>query len=158
MNRWLFVTLLAGAGCAANKLTHFRSGFGSCHAADANVIECGGKQMAQVECYQPAEEACGALAIRYADGERIFLHRPAGWDEKGTDANDTALDYRAVLRPELSSDAQYIWYKPSPGRRDMWVLYEPQTGVRREVDGFQIFEIRQRDPHSMPLWVANIPK
>jgi hypothetical protein len=154
MKRCLWILLLTG--CTATRLTHYRGGFGSCHAADPNVIECGGKQMAKVECYDPGDEACGALAIVYADGERIFLHRPPGFDSKKPEPD--ALEDRSVLRPELSSDAQYIWFKPATGHRDMWVVYEPQTGITREVDGFQIFEIRQKDPHSMPLWVANVPK
>src|SRR5258707_3538523 len=96
MNRWLFVTLLAGAGCAANKLTHFRSGFGSCHAADANVIECGGKQMAQVECYQTAEKACRGLALPHADRERIFPHPPPGLGGMGTGRNDPSPGHTAL--------------------------------------------------------------
>ena len=43
--RWLI--LLVGAACAAPRITHFRSGMGSCRAVDPNLIECGGRQMAQ---------------------------------------------------------------------------------------------------------------
>ncbi len=151
MRKWIWILLLAG--CTATKLTHFRKGFNSCRAADSNVIECDGKEMAKVECFRPGEEACGALAIKYADGERIFLVRPPGFDPNGPDA-EAALEYRAALRPELSSDAQLIWYKPAIGHRDLWVTFEPQTGVTNEVDSFKIFQIREKDPHSMPLWVA----
>ena len=150
MTRWIWILLLAG--CTATKLTHFRKGFNSCHATDANVIECDGKPMAQVECFHPGEEACGALAIRYSDGERIFLVRPPGF-EPGPE-REAALEYRAAIRPELASDAQLIWFKPAQVKRDVWVTYEPQTGVTNEVDNFKIFQIREKDPHSMPLWVA----
>ena len=40
---------------------------------------------------------------------------------------------------------------------DYWTVFEPQTGQWRQVDAFQIFQIRERDPHSMPLWVVRAP-
>jgi hypothetical protein len=149
MKPW--IPLLLVAGCAANRVTHYRGGWGSCHAADPNVIECGGKQVAQVECYQPAEEACGALAVLYADGERVFLVRPLGFEP----GQEDSLQPGAVLRPELASDGSMIWYRTAIGRKDSWTVYEPQTGITREVDTFRIFQIRERDPHSMPLWAAH---
>jgi hypothetical protein len=154
MKRWMLLLLLTG--CAAHRITHFRGGWTSCHAADPNMIRCGGKEVAQVECFHPAEEACGALAIRYADGERVFLFRPIGF-EPGEEAEASLLP-RAVLRPELASDGSMIWYKAAHARGDSWTIYESQTGISREVDAFQIFKIRERDPHSMPLWVATVPK
>jgi len=39
-----------------------------------------GKEMAKVECYRPEDESCGALAVHYADGERVFLFRPPGFE------------------------------------------------------------------------------
>jgi hypothetical protein len=152
--RFLLVVLVAG--CTASRLTQYRSGWRSCRAADPNLIECGGKQMAQVECFHPGEEACGALAIRYADGERVFLLRPPGFEP--TPDSEAALDDRAVLRPELASDASKIWYRAAGSGRDVWTIFEPETGITRQVDSFQIFQIREKDPHSMPLWVAVLPK
>jgi hypothetical protein len=152
MKRWTLLLLVAG--CAANRITHYRGGWTSCHAVDPNLIECGGKQMAQVECFQPAAEGCGALAIVYADGERVFLFRPPGF-EPGQEAS---LEPGAVFRPELSSDGNMIWYKPAYSRGGSWLVYEPQTGISREVDAFRIFQMRQRDPHSLPLWLAAAPK
>lgn len=154
MKVWML--LLLAAGCAAQRITHYRGGWGSCRAADPNVIECGGKQMAQVECFHPAEEACGALAIHYADGERVFLFRPPGF-EPGEEA-EAALEPRAVLRPELASDGSMIWYRPANSRSDVWTVFEPQTGIYRQVDSYRIFKIREQDPHSMPLWIAAVPK
>jgi hypothetical protein len=103
-----------------------------------------------VECFQPADESCGALAVSYTDGERVFLWRPAGF-EPGQEAS---LEPGGVIRPELSSDGSRIWFRPAQGQRDRWTIYEPQTGVTTEVDAFRIFQIRERDPHSMPLWVV----
>jgi len=105
MKRFLLLMLMAG--CAAERITHMRTGWGSCQAADSNTIRCGGQDVAQVECFHPADEACGALAIRYADGERVFLFRPFGF-EAGQD--DSALE-SAVVRPELASDGSKIWYR-----------------------------------------------
>lgn len=144
----LSLFLLLGAICTTPRVSHFRAGMGSCRAADANVIECGGKPVAQVECFQPGDEACGALAVKYADGERVFLSRPAGWDP----ASQIALSSNAVLRPEMASDASMIWFKNAATSGDAWQVYEPNTGILREVDAFRIFQIRERDRGSVPLW------
>src|SRR3981081_4493968 len=77
MKRFLLLMLVAGC---AQRMTRMRSGWRSCQAADPNAIRCGGTEVAQVECFHPGEEACGALAIRYADGERVFLFRPFGFE------------------------------------------------------------------------------
>jgi hypothetical protein len=147
MKSWMVLVL--ATGCAAHKLTHFRNGWSSCRAADQNVIQCGGKEMAKVECYRPEDESCGALAIHYADGERVFLFRPPGFEP----GQEDALEPGAVLRPELGSDGGSIWFKPAAGTaHGFWTVFEPQTGLWRQVDSFQIFQIREHDPHSMPLW------
>jgi len=148
----LFVVLLLIAGCTASRVTHYRSGWGRCQAADPNVIQCGGKQMAQVECFQPTDETCGALAVHYADGERVFLFRPEGF-EPGN-GNEASLEAGGVIRPELASDGSMIWYKSAQNRGDSWTIFEPETGITRQVDAFRMFQIRERDPHSMPLWVV----
>ena len=149
MKRLLSVLLLV-AGCTATRMTHYRPGWSSCHAADPNVIQCGGREMAKVECFTPGDETCGALAVAYADGERVFLWRPPGF-EPGQEAS---LEAGGVIRPELASDGSKIWFRPAEARRDSWTVYEPETGVTTQVDGFRIFQIREKDPHSMPLWVV----
>ncbi len=148
-----FVLVLLGAACAAPRVTHYRGGMNSCHAADANVIECGGRAMAQVECFEPSDEACGALAVRYADGERVFLSRPAGW----TPESQTALDADTVLRPEMASDGSMIWFRNAGAGQDVWQIYETDTGILRHADSFQIFQIRQRDRSSVQLWTVHPP-
>jgi hypothetical protein len=145
--------LLLGALCATPRVSHFRSGMGSCRAADPNIIECGGKKMAQVECFHPGDESCGALAIQYADGERVFLSRPAGWDPQ----SQVTLDSSAVVRPEMAGDGSMIWFRNGDSRSESWQLYEPDTGILREVDNFRIFQIRERDRHSVPLWAHGEP-
>ncbi len=152
MKRFLLLVLMAG--CVAERMTHTRTGWNSCQAADPNTIRCGGQDVAQIECFHPADEACGALAIRYADGERVFLFRPFGFDA-GQD--DSTLE-SAVVRPELASDGSKIWYRAPTRHGSAWLVYEPQTGIAQEVDSYQIFRIRERDPHSVPLWVVAIPK
>jgi hypothetical protein len=145
-----FLPILLLAACTAHRLTHARDNVRGCVAADPNLIACGGKRVATVECFAPGEEACGALAVHYADGERVFLWRPAGF-EPGEEAS---LTPGAVLRPELASDAQMIWFKPANARDEFWTVYETRTGITRRVDGYTIFKIRENDPHSMPLWVV----
>ena len=147
MKRILALALLAGC---SHQITRSREGWRSCRAADPAIIECGGKAMAQVECFQPGDETCGALAVRYADGERVFLFRPPGF-EPGREA---ALDPAGVLRPELSSNGRMIWFKPARSGGDSWIIFEPETGLQREVTSWGIFELREKDPHSMPLWVV----
>jgi hypothetical protein len=151
--RWSLFLLL-GALCTSPRVSHYRSGMGSCRAADPNIIECGGKQMAQVECFQPGDETCGALAVHYADGERVFLWRPAGFEP----GHEAALDPAGVLRPELSSNGKMIWFKPARERGTNWTVFEPGTGVTRQITDWGIFGMRENDPHSMPLWVVTIPK
>jgi hypothetical protein len=148
--RWLLIVAL-GLGCTASRMTHYRSGWRSCQAADPNVIQCGGKPMAKVECFQPSDETCGALAVNYADGEQVFLWRPAGF----VPGPDAPLEPGGVIRPELASDGSMIWFKSAQGGRgDTWTIFEPETGITREVDSFRMFQIREKDPHSMPLWVV----
>jgi hypothetical protein len=142
--------LLLGAICTTPRMSHYRSGMGSCRAIDPNIIECGGKQMATVQCYAPGDEACGALAVQYADGERVFLLRPPGWQPE----SQTSIDNNLVLRPEMSGDASMIWFKSSD-RNASWQIYETNTGIMREVDNFRIFQIRERERHSVPLWAAH---
>ena len=144
-----FLPLLLMTACAANRLTHARDNLRSCWAADPNLIACAGKRMASIECFAPGDEACGALAVHYADGERVFLWRPVGFEP----GNDALLKHGAVLRPELASDGQKIWFKPANTRDEFWTVFEPRTGIARQVDSYTIFKIRENDPHSMPLWV-----
>jgi len=148
LKRLLLVLVLAA--CSATRLTHLRGGWRSCHAADPNVVECGGKQVAQVECFQPGDEACGALAVRYADGERVFISRPAGFEP----GQEEPIGSPTAIRPELASDGSMIWFRRPQRRGEYWTVFELDTGITREVDAMQIFKIRERDPHSMPLWVA----
>jgi hypothetical protein len=147
----LFPLILLTA-CTASRLTHSRDSLRGCWAADPNLIACGGKRVAVVECFAPGDEACGALAVHYTDGERVFLWRPPGF-EPGQPSAEASLRHGAVLRPELASDAQMIWFRPANAGNEFWTVYEPRTGITRQVDSYTIFKIRENDPHSMPLWV-----
>jgi hypothetical protein len=145
-----FVPLVLLAACT-HRLTHTRNNLRECWAADPNLIACAGKRVATVECFAPGEEACGALAVHYADGERVFLWRPPGFEP----GNEASLTRGAVLRPELASDGQMIWFKLASTRDEFWTVFEPRSGTTRQVDSYTIFKIRENDPHSMPLWVVN---
>jgi len=142
--------LLLLAACSSHQITQSRSGWQACHAADPNLIECGGKVMAQVECFQPGDETCGALAVHYTDGERVFLYRPAGFDP----GKEATLNPAGVLRPELASNGRTVWFKPAGSGSEYWTVFDVATGVERQVSARGIFEIREKDPHSMPLWVV----
>src|SRR3989442_5829584 len=148
LKRLLLVVVLAA--CSATRLTHLRGGWRSCHAADPNAVECGGKQVAQVECFQPGDEACGALAVRYADGERVFLSRPAGF-EPGQEA---PIGSPTAIRPELASDGSMIWFGRPQRRGEYWAVFELGTRVTRGGEPGQIFKSSQRDPPSTPPLVA----
>ena len=145
-----FLLLALGAACSTPHVTRLRSGWNSCHPGDDNAITCNGEKVAQVECFRPGDEQCGALAVHYADGERVFLYRPEGFEP----GHESDVGDAGVLRPEIASDASMIWYKLATSRSGDWQIFEPQTGVVRAVDAFRIFQIRERDPHSLPLWVA----
>lgn len=150
--RWSLFLLL-GALCASPRVSHYRSGMASCRAADPNIIECGGKQMAQVECFHPGDESCGALAIKYADGERVFLSRPPGWEPE----SQVNIESNGVVRPEMAGDGSLIWFRNADSRNESWQVYEPNTGIIREVDNFRIFQIRERDRSTVPLWAHAEP-
>src|SRR5207248_10718696 len=145
VNRFLPLHLMTA--CAANRLTHARDNLRSCWAADPNLIACAGKRMASIECFAPGDEACGALAVHYADGERGFLWRPVGFEP----GNDALLKHGAVLRPELASDAQMMWLKSANRRGGFWTVFELRTGIVRQVDSYTILKLREDCLHSLPL-------
>jgi hypothetical protein len=147
----VLLILLLAAGCSAHRMTHYRSGWSSCRGVDPNIIQCGDKQMAKVICFRPGDESCVALAIDYLDGDRVFLWRPPGFNPDEDGSTDAV---GGVLRPELASDGSLIWFKSPQNSRDSWTVFEPDTGVDREVDAYRIFSIREKDPHSLPLWVV----
>ena len=148
--RGALLILLLAAACAGQRITKERSGWKGCRATDPNVIECSGKAMAQVECFHPGDETCGALAVHYTDGERVFLDRPPGFEP----GHEASIDPAGVIRPELSSNGRSIWFKPARSKSDNWFIFDPESGTQREVTSWGIFEIREKDPHSMPLWVV----
>jgi hypothetical protein len=146
-----FCALLALVACVgARQVTRSRPGWKNCRAADPNVIECGGKVMAHVECFEPGDETCGALAVRYADGERIFLYRPPGFEP----GHGSEIDPVGVIRPELASNGRMIWFKVARAPGEDWTVFDAESGTARDVGPPRIFAIREKDPHSMPLWVV----
>jgi hypothetical protein len=134
--------LLAAAGCQARR-TKFRNTFKDCTAAAGGAIECAGKSAAQVECFQPRSDSCRALAIRYADGERVWLFQPMGFDPDNPQASSEEVE-TVVLQPEMARDASLIWFHRSNAQRGQWETYDPLTGVYEEVDSMKLLMLRRR--------------
>jgi len=147
MKSWMVLVL--ATGCAASKLTHYRSGWSSCRAADQNLIQCGGKEMAQVECYRPEDESCGALAIHYADGSASFSS-----GRRIRTGQEDSLEPGAVLRRSWPRRQDHLvqgkWARSAITGR----CSSLDRGLA-QVDAYQIFHIRELDPHSMPLWFVH---
>src|SRR5947209_9431731 len=102
--------LLCAVGCA-RRATRFRSSFRNCSAAAGGEIVCNGVQAAQVECFEARSNACRALAMRYADGERVWLFQPMGFDPDNPEASAKSEDERVVLQPEMARDASLHWLR-----------------------------------------------
>jgi hypothetical protein len=133
--------VLFAAGCLMRR-TKFRGGLKDCSSAGGGAIVCGGKPAAQVECFQPRSESCRALALRYADGERVWLFQPPGFDPDNPQASSEE-DVPVVLQPEMARDASVIWYHRSNGRSGTWETFEPLTGIFNEVDTMKVMQLRQ---------------
>ena len=138
--RWLSLFLLCGC---AEHMTHVRSGWRNCRA-DPPAIVCSGTLVAVVECLAPRGDACGALAVHYAGGEQVFLHKPRGFDP----AHPSFIGGGAV-QPEISSDGGLIWFRDGDIRGDEWHVYDPQTGVVQLRDAMGVSLLR--DNGSKPL-------
>src|SRR4051812_27344785 len=145
--------LLCAAGCV-RRATRFRSGFRDCTSAGGGAILCGGKPAAQVECFQPRSNSCRALAVRYTDGERVWLYQPMGFDPDQPEASAAnAEDDIVVVQPEMARDASLIWFRRSDGPRGYWQTYEPLTGIFDEVDTMKILSLRRRSYDApIQLW------
>jgi hypothetical protein len=131
------------AGCAEH-LTRTRPGWGSCRA-DGSAIICRGAEMALVECLAPRDDTCGALVLRYTDGERLFLYKPPGFD-----AARPQFSGGGAVDPEISSDGQLIWYRDGDVRGDEWHVFDTQSGVMQIRDAMGVSLLRENG--SLPLW------
>lgn len=145
MKKAIIATMVLTA-CAAHHLTRSRSGWNRCSAAD-NVIRCGGRQVAEVECFGPADESCGALAVRYEGGERVFLYRPPGFDPEHPEFTGAG-----AVRPLLAPDASRLWFGDGDARYDIWRIYDPSAGIMQVVDAYTIFQLRNHNPDAVQLW------
>jgi hypothetical protein len=151
MKKVVIGCLLLCALACARRVTRFRSGFRDCAAGAGGAIVCNGREAAQVECFQPTSNACRALAIRYADGERVWLFQPSGFDPDNPEASNQAEDERVVLQPEMARDASLIWFRTSSSARGYWTTYEPVSGQFDEVDTMKVMILRNRTD-SVSLW------
>jgi hypothetical protein len=143
--------LLALAACMPH-LTQFHGGFNTCTSVsiEQGKISCGGRQIATVECFLPRQQTCTALSVRYGSGERVFLYEPPAFnpehsDEAANDTNDFAL------KPQISDDATFIWFKRSDAHPGNWEAYEMDTGALYEVDTRAVVDAQSRHG-ARPLW------
>jgi hypothetical protein len=143
------VALLCAAGCM-KRMTRFRSEFKNCVAGDGGAIVCGGRPAAQVECFQPRSNSCRAMAVRYADGERVWIFQPMGFDPDDPEAS-AQEDSPVILQPEMSRDASLIWYRRSNGYKGVWETYDPLTGVFDEVDTMGLMRLRRGQYEDGPV-------
>jgi hypothetical protein len=155
MKRLVIAVLLVCCGACIKRATKFRSEFRNCTAAAGGEIVCNGRQAAQVECYQPRSNSCRALAMRYADGERLWLFEPTGFDPDAPEASNSSEDQTVALQPQIMRDASLIWFQRSDASRGMWQTYEPLTGVFEEVDSMRIELLKERQgTDAVPLWTG----
>jgi hypothetical protein len=142
--------ILCAAGCV-KRATKFRGGMNNCSSAAANTIVCGGNPVAQVECFQPRSNSCRGLAVRYADGERVWLYQPQGFDPDNPEASASAEDETTAIQPEMARDASLIWFRRSNAPSDLWETYDPSTGIFDEVDTMRVFQLRDKQLAEGPV-------
>jgi hypothetical protein len=131
----------------AQHITAARAGWRAC-SASGSVISCHGKEMARIECIVPEGDACGALAVLYAGGERVYLYKPVGFDPE-----HPAFTGGGAVRPEVASDGGLIWFRDGDIRGDEWHVYDPQSGVEQIRDAMSVSMLRING--SIPLWTGS---
>jgi hypothetical protein len=143
------VALLCAAGCM-KRMTRFRGDFKDCAASNDGAIVCRGQPAAQVECFRPRSNSCRAMAVRYADGERVWIFQPMGFDPDDPEASSEE-ESPVILQPEMARDASLIWYHRSNGYQGVWETYDPLTGVFGEVDARGLMRLRQYEEGPVSL-------
>jgi hypothetical protein len=101
--------------------------------SDGVSVRCHGKELAQIECFQPSSEFCGTLALVFSGGERVLL-APHGAEQ-----------------PEIAHDASYIWFRDPAIRSDLWNVYDPQSGVMQQQDTYTVSRLHRAEPPPIPL-------
>ncbi len=119
--------------------------FGACRpAVQGREILCDGSRMAAIECHGRAEASCRALAIRYHDGNVAWLYQ-APWFNP--DRPESALErdspYDWASDVEMTPDALYLWYRTDDEAGTLWIEYDVQAGMQRQVERFRIVELRE---------------
>jgi hypothetical protein len=149
--RRALLAILCGA-CTTPHLTKFRGGINDCIGVtqENGAIFCKGKPVATVECFLPRQETCAALAVRYPDGERVFLYQPPAFDPTHPENAASDVDHFAQ-RPEIADDATFIWFKRSEADRGNWEAYEMDTGAVYQIDSRGVVDQKARHG-SRPLW------
>lgn len=150
--------LLLLVACLTPRLTRFRGGISNCTSVsvDQDAILCHGQPVAKVECFLPRQQTCTALAVRYPDGERVFLYQPANFDAAHPEGSEGDTENFAQ-RPEIAEDATFIWFKRSDAQPGNWKAFELDTGALYEVDARGMFDQKSRHG-SRPLWTLPPPQ
>ena len=150
--RRALVAVLA-LGCTLPHLTKYRGGINNCtnvQTGPDGKVSCGQQIVATVECYLPRQETCTALAVRYPDGERVFLYEPTGFNPAHSE--EAAADTQNfALRPQIAEDGTFIWFRRSDSRFGSWEAYEMDTGAVYTTDGRGVIDAQHRHG-AKPLW------
>ena len=151
MRLQMVMVLVLAAACTP-RLTRFRGGLSDCTSVvlDNDAILCHGRPVARIECFAPRQETCTALAVRYPDGERVFLYQPALFDPSHPE-NSQGDTQDFAQRPRIAEDASMIWFKRSDAYTGNWEAYEVDTGALHEVDTRTMFYDQKRHG-ARPLW------
>jgi len=149
MRFWALALLLAAC---TPRLTRFRGGINDCTSVSVrqNDVLCHGKPVAKVECFLPRQQTCTALAVRYRDGERVFLYQPATFDPSRPESS-AAETGEFAQRPQIADDATFIWFKRSDSPPGDWEAYEMDTGALYDVDVRGVLDEQARHG-ARPLW------
>ncbi len=115
------------------------------HGASDDLITCDGQPFARVACLGASERKCLALTLTYLDGGRIAIYAAPGYDvdtAPSSMARDSWHSLSAALYPEVSPDAQLLWFKEGGLGKGQWRLYWVSDGSLRDVDPEMIWELR----------------
>jgi hypothetical protein len=134
------------------RLTKFRGGFSNCASVsiEQGRVSCGSRLVATVECFLPRQQTCAALAVRYPDGERVFLYQPPLFNPNHSEEFAANTDDFA-LRPQMAEDGTFIWFRRSDAHSGNWEAFEMDTGALLEADSRSVFD-QQSHHGARPLW------
>jgi hypothetical protein len=161
--------LLGAAGCAGplasptparRFLTDHEHPLGaSCvSTADAAAVRCGSAIAAEPLCFAPEGRTCRALAIRYQDGDLVWLYLPPGFDpaSPGSFRGPEEKDTLRAFGPSLSWDGRLLWFGVRTLRdRGAVHEYDVQSGELRTVDRNSEWRVSAAEPEHRALPITS---